>query len=251
MDVIGSRYLIEMLNPLPTVVEPSVGSFYERYLQKRDAKIREESAETRAQKREKMKAMMECLENDSAEMKARFLRSAGKREATSQGCKEKEKPVEDKVQAASRPGDQSGDVSEIKVESSEKSENDFRRISPCKSVPVNAYLKMSQGKKPLHKRSLSLTNPSTAGSSAKVSSNTHMGKRGNQSENSPGQSPSFFSDFREDNSMPSKATIAGSARPQVSKFARSMSIGEEIFLSKDDKPRQSQFKKKTPRVMGR
>ncbi|KAI9119695.1 hypothetical protein K1719_009084 [Acacia pycnantha] len=49
------------------------GKFYGRYMQKRDAKLREEWSSKRSEKEAKMKAMQDNLEQSRAEMKAKFL----------------------------------------------------------------------------------------------------------------------------------------------------------------------------------
>lgn len=54
------------------------GKFYKRYMQKRDAKLREESDSKKAQKEAKMKAMHDSLERSKAEMKSKFSISANK-----------------------------------------------------------------------------------------------------------------------------------------------------------------------------
>ncbi|KAJ0988504.1 hypothetical protein J5N97_006860 [Dioscorea zingiberensis] len=48
------------------------GKFYEKYMKKRDAKLREEWGSKKAQKEAKMKAMHDSLERSQAEMRAKF-----------------------------------------------------------------------------------------------------------------------------------------------------------------------------------
>ena len=58
--------------------DDSRGKFYERYMQKRDAKLKEEWSSNRAEKEAKMKAMQDNLERSRTEMKAKFSASADK-----------------------------------------------------------------------------------------------------------------------------------------------------------------------------
>lgn len=60
----------------PSSSDDSRGKFYERYMQKRDAKLREEWDSKRAQKEANMKKMYDDLERNRAEMKASFSGSA-------------------------------------------------------------------------------------------------------------------------------------------------------------------------------
>lgn len=57
------------------------GEFYERYMQKRDAKLKEEWVSKRAQKEAKMKEMHDCLERSKAEMEAKFSVSADRQDS--------------------------------------------------------------------------------------------------------------------------------------------------------------------------
>jgi len=57
-------------------LEESRGKFYEQYMQKRDAKLKEDWKLQREEKEAMLKAMHESLERSKAEMLAKFSRSA-------------------------------------------------------------------------------------------------------------------------------------------------------------------------------
>ena len=59
--------------------DDSRGKLYQKYMQKRDAKLREDWSSKRAEKEAKLKAMQNTLEKSTAEMKAKLSESADKR----------------------------------------------------------------------------------------------------------------------------------------------------------------------------
>ncbi|PQM40452.1 uncharacterized protein Pyn_09000 [Prunus yedoensis var. nudiflora] len=61
----------------------SKGKFYERYMQKRDAKLREEWGSKREEKEAKLKAMEDSLEQSKAELKAKLSGSAERQDSVS------------------------------------------------------------------------------------------------------------------------------------------------------------------------
>lgn len=63
--------------------DDSRGKFYEKYMQKRDAKLREEWGSKRAEKEARLKAMHDSLERSRAEMKSKFSGSAERRQSLS------------------------------------------------------------------------------------------------------------------------------------------------------------------------
>lgn len=63
--------------------DESRGKFYDKYMLKRDAKLREEWSSKRPEKEAKMKAMHDNLERSRAEMKAKFSVSADKQDSLS------------------------------------------------------------------------------------------------------------------------------------------------------------------------
>ncbi|XP_073145275.1 uncharacterized protein [Henckelia pumila] len=61
--------------------EGSRGKFYDRYMQKRNAKLREEWSSNRAEKEARLKSMQDSLERNRSEMKIKISRSAGRRDS--------------------------------------------------------------------------------------------------------------------------------------------------------------------------
>lgn len=71
--------------------DDSRGKFYESYMQKRDAKLREEWGSKRAEKEAKLKSMQDSLERSRAEMKAKFSGLADGKDSSSSARRRAEK----------------------------------------------------------------------------------------------------------------------------------------------------------------
>jgi hypothetical protein len=195
--------------------DDSRGKFYESYMQKRDAKLREEWGSKGPEKEAQMKAMQDSLERSKAEMTAKFSLSADRKDSVA-GARWRAERLRS---FNTRKADQQPSGYVDADDDDDPSEGD------------GAY-KNSQNKKVLPNRTLASSTPRTASalpvpkSISKAS--THGARRRMQSDNPLAQSVPNFSDLRKENSKP----VSKIARPQLRNYARSRSINE-------DKPRRS------------
>ncbi|MCL7043306.1 hypothetical protein MKW94_011167, partial [Papaver nudicaule] len=83
LDVTPLKKMAENQNYGPELVftEDSRGKFYDEYMQKRNAKLKEEWSSGRGQKEAKLKAMQDSLERSRVEMEAKFAESAERRDS--------------------------------------------------------------------------------------------------------------------------------------------------------------------------
>eukprot|EP01018_Ginkgo_biloba_P027748 Gb_39029 [translate_table: standard] len=201
------------------------GKYYERYMEKRDAKLREEPIIKRAQREAKLKAMQEALERSKAEMAARSARSLEKRDPLAQARLRAEKLRSFNVRASKNRKQQiETEQSDDEEETNDLYEQTFYRqdriitfstptelFSPCASKELpkpNSVKKLSSNKSmpsTTPRSSISLTSPSPRSSMpVKVSStsSTTSGRRRSQ-ENPLAQSVPNFADLRKENTKPS------------------------------------------------
>ncbi|KAG5228867.1 COP1-interacting protein [Salix suchowensis] len=232
--------------------DDSRGKFYERYMQKRDAKLREEWGTKRLEKEAKLKAMQESLEQSRAEMKAKFSGSADRQNSLSdtRRCAEKlrsfnfnsstkkEQPV-DCIQS-----EEDEDLSEFPEQIYHGDDRSFNEASLG-----GITSRSSQNKKLLLNRNSSSSTPRTTvvpvpRSSSKIS-NPSSGRRRVQSENPLAQSVPNFSDFRKENTKPLSGVSKAANRLQVRTYARSKSSSEETHLAKEEKNQRPQSLRKS------
>ncbi|KAF8023718.1 hypothetical protein BT93_F1030 [Corymbia citriodora subsp. variegata] len=214
--------------------DDSRGKFYEKYMQKRDAKLREEWGSKRAEKEAKLKAMHDSLERSRAEMKAKFSGSAERRQSLSSTRQRTEKQ---------RSFNMRSNVKEQQTDLVQSEEEEFE------AYPDDGVSKSNQMKKPFPNRNLSSSTPRNSvapGSrSSARSSNSFSGRRRAPLENPLAQSVPNFSDFRKENTKPSSGISKAPNRSQVRSYARSKSNGEDLPLVKEEKTRRPESLRKS------
>ncbi|KAJ0075681.1 hypothetical protein Patl1_33779 [Pistacia atlantica] len=232
--------------------DESRGKFYEKYMQKRDAKLREEWSSRRVEKEAKLKAMQDSLERSRAEMKAKFSGSLDRQDSVATTARRVEKLRSfnsrstmkiEQHPISSIHSEEDEDLSEMFEQKYYGQDRSFIETS----FGDNAS-KSAQAKKLLPNRSMSSSTPRTAAapiprSSGKIS-NSGFGRRRPQSENPLAQSVPNFSDFRKENTKPYSGSKVTS-RSQVRNYARSKSTSEEVALVKEEKPRRSNSLRKS------
>ncbi|GFZ04330.1 hypothetical protein Acr_16g0009540 [Actinidia rufa] len=245
---------VEQNFPEHGLSDDSRGKFYEKYMQKRDAKLREEWRSRRAEKEANMKAMQDSFERSRAEMKAKFSRSADRQDSARSARRRAERlrsfNTQSNMKREQHPIDllQSEDEEDLSEFSEQIPFGHDRSYSETTSLGDSAS-KNTQSKKLLvNKTSLSST-PRTSAvptpRSAVKASNSSSGRRRMRSENPLTQSVPNFSDLRKENTKPSSGISKMTMRPQGRNYACSKSTDEEILPVKDGKPRRSQSIRKS------
>lgn len=230
----------------------SRGKSYERYMQKRDTKLREEWTSKGTEKEAKLRALESSLERSRAEMKAKFAGSADKDSRVSSSHRRAERLRSynsrsilrrDQQQLVFEQSDNEEDMSELSKLKKYGEDRSFDETSFGDDVR-----KSTRSKKPLPGKGLSSSTPRTIvapvpRSSGKASNNT-SGKRRIQSENPLAQSVPNFSDMRKENTKPS-STAGKTTRSQSRNYTRGKSTSEEVSLIKEDKSRRLQSLRKS------
>ncbi|KAJ6327371.1 hypothetical protein OIU78_014285 [Salix suchowensis] len=200
-----------------TVLDNSRGRFYERYMQKRDTKLREES--------------------DKNPLSSTRRRAEKLRSFNFQSSLKREQP-EDSIQSEADK-----DLSEFPKQNYSGEDRSYNEVS------YGDIASRSSQNKLLPNRYLSSPSPRTTVApiprSASKISNPSSGRQRVQSENPLAQSVPSFSDFRKENAKPFSGVSKAANRSQVRTYAFSKSSNEEIPLVKEEKNRWSQSLRKS------
>ncbi|KAK6148773.1 hypothetical protein DH2020_016298 [Rehmannia glutinosa] len=226
-----------------SVSEGSRGKFYDRYTQKRDAKLKEDWSSNRAEKEARLKSMQVSLERSRSEMKAKFSGSAERQDPLSSARRRAERlrsynsrSIMNRQQQYLDFGDGDDDEEALDRASDDISFGDgiSRGAQGKKLLPNNRNLSSS---------STPRTSVAPVPRSATKTS-TNSVKRRMQPENPLAQSVPNFSDLRKENTKPSSGS-SKTTRSQVRNYGRSKSITEETPIVKEDKSRRSQALRKS------
>ncbi|CAN6176196.1 unnamed protein product [Urochloa humidicola] len=214
-------------------LEESRGKFYEQYMQKRDAKLKEDWKLQREEKEAMLKAMHESLERSKAEMLAKFSRSADVPDSIYVShCSQKIPPL----QSARKNKDQGVDSFLVEEELNSdylSGDGSSRSADSRKHFSKKVASTQKTSVAPIHKRS------------SRTVSSGYVNRR-NPPENPLAQSVPNFSDLRKENTRPSPGLSRATARVQQKSFARSKSIIEESkSILKEDQSRRSQSMRKS------
>ncbi|XP_008803393.2 uncharacterized protein LOC103716953 isoform X2 [Phoenix dactylifera] len=218
------------------------GRLYEKYMEKRDAKLRKEWGLRRTQKEAKMKAMWDSLEQSRAELKARFGTSDEGKDLTPQDFRHAEKLRSFGVRSAMKDVEQQT-VEFIQTKQAENLEQKVQYVqfkfyddtllsdgSPSSTDSKKQFSSRSASSSTSQKSVAPLPRPPIKSGSI---------RRRTQPENPIVQSVSNNSDHRKEDMKPLAGTSKITARSQLRRHARSMSISEGIHIFKEEKPPRS------------
>ncbi|GAB2250045.1 hypothetical protein Droror1_Dr00013404 [Drosera rotundifolia] len=219
--------------------DDSKGKLYDRYMQKRDAKLREEWSSMRPEKEARMKAMHDSLEKSRAELNTKLAGSSDRRDAASHARRRAEK-----LKSLSTRSTRRQQPIEAYMSDDDEDQTDFSGLKPHRQdgISSDGSSRGTQVKKNTPNKIAASSTPRSLGSAASRSSmktsNSSAGRRKMQPENPLAQSVPNFSELRKENTKPSPGSSKTITRPQMRSHGRTKSGIE-------DKHGQSQFLRKS------
>ncbi|KAL1551789.1 enolase-phosphatase E1-like [Salvia divinorum] len=210
-----------------SVSEGSRGKLYQRYVQKRDEKLKEDWSSNRTQKEARLKSMQDSLERNKSEMKAKLSGSADRQSS---------------VSSARRRAERLRSYNSRSMLNNEQEHLDFGD----RDFDDDALDFQEKKLVPNSRKFSSMTPRTSTTPVSRPASKASTGsvKRRMQPENPLAQSVPNFLDLRKENTKPysggGKAT-----RSQARNHTRSKSITEEMGIVKEDKSHRSQALRKT------
>ncbi|XP_073049741.1 LOW QUALITY PROTEIN: uncharacterized protein [Primulina eburnea] len=234
-----------------SVSDGSRGKFYDRYTEKRDAKLREDWSSNRAEKEARLKSMQDSLERSKSDLKAKFSASEDRLDSVSNTRRRAERLRSFNSRSITKRKQQLLDFGD--GEDDEEALNFGEQNHLQEDVPldhttfVDGVSSGAQDKKLLpNNRSLSSSNGTSAtpGSRSAIRTSSINSRRRTQPENPLIQSVPNFSELRKENTKPSSGT-SKTTRSQVRSYSRSKSSSEEAAAVKDEKSHQSQLLRKS------
>ncbi|XXG40696.1 hypothetical protein AAC387_Pa01g1347 [Persea americana] len=228
------------------------GKFYERYMQKRDAKLKEEWVSKRAQKEAKMKEMHDCLERSKAEMEAKFSVSADRQDSGLHVRRRAERlrsfsshsSMKNREQHQLEEPFQSDEEEDLPTFSEETHFGQDATFN--ETLSGDGSLRSIQSKKPLSNKGFSSTSRTTVAPVPRLSVKTNNSGSGRRRPENPlTNSVPNLSDLRKENTKPSTGISKTVTRSQVRNYIRSRSTSEDISLVKEEKPQRSQSMRKS------
>ncbi|KAG1334373.1 putative Peroxiredoxin Q, chloroplastic [Cocos nucifera] len=218
------------------------GRLYEKYMEKRDAKLREEWGLRRTYKEAKMKAMWDSLEQSQAELKARFGRSDERRDLAFQDFRHAEKLKSFGARSGLKDTEQQTvEFIQTKEEENLEQKVQYVQFKFYDDTRLNDDSSSStDSKKLFSSRSVaSSTSQKSVAPIPRSPINSGSIRRRTHPENPQDQSVSNNSHHRKENMKPLTGTskITGPSRSWT--HARSVSISEGVHIVKEEKPPRS------------
>ncbi|KAL0743680.1 hypothetical protein Bca4012_085193 [Brassica carinata] len=187
----------------------SRGKFYEEYMQKRDAKLKEDWSSRRTEKEAKLKMMQDILDRSNAEMKTKFSQSTARRDSDARRAEKL-----------------------VYFNSRLSAKKDQHPISSFHSEEDEDVSRSTQNKKLQQNKSSFLTARTTATSAsrsaAKVSTPSSARRRGQ--DKLLAQSVPNFAEFKKEGMKPSSVVGKNGVRSQARSSVRPKAVTEEEKL---------------------